>query len=123
MEATLARTGSFPAGFLGDGLVAVPLNAESVSVLLGGLAAIAFDWVPGLSGWFDGLSKSRKQQLILVVLAGLVGGVAFAGCRGWFDTGFACQPSSLPDLLRVLLAAAASNQAIHLLTKPSAGQG
>lgn len=123
MEATLIRTGGIPTQWPGGGLVPLPLTAETVSVLLGGLAALAFDWFPGLAGWFHGLAINRKKQIITLSLLGIVGAVTFGGCKGLFDTGFACQPGSLPEIIRMLLVAAASNQATHLLTKPSTGQG
>ncbi len=103
---------------VGSGLFNLALTPETLSMLLGGLLAVAFDWFPGLAPWFDGLSKLRKQQLMLVLL-GLVAGLVFTGsCYDWFKTGLACSVDSLPVLLQYVLAAAGVNQAVHLLTKP-----
>ncbi|HEY3310567.1 MAG TPA: hypothetical protein VGK00_02900 [Anaerolineales bacterium] len=103
------------------GLFHLALTPESLSMLLGGLLALLFDWFPGLAPWFDRLSRLKKQQL-MVVLLGLVAAGIFAGsCRGWFDTGLTCERASLPLLVEYILTAAAVNQAVHLLAKPAAG--
>jgi hypothetical protein len=103
------------------GLFHLALTPENLSMLLGGLLALLFDWFPGLAPWFDRLSRLKKQQL-MVILLGLVAAGIFAGsCRGWFDTGLVCERASLPLLVEYILTAAAANQAVHLLAKPAAG--
>ncbi|HEY3312017.1 MAG TPA: hypothetical protein VGK00_10290 [Anaerolineales bacterium] len=94
------------------------LSPESLSMLLAGLLAVLFDWFPGLAPWFGRLSKLKKQQ-VMIGLLGLVVAVVFWGaCRGWFETGLACERESIPLLVEYVLAAAGANQAVHLLTKP-----
>lgn len=109
------------ASLVQEGLIPVPLTVESISVLLGSLAALAFDRFPGLNTWFNDQTADHKRQLVMAALALLVGAVAFGGCNGLLETGFRCQPNALPDLIRILLLAAASNQATHLLAKPASG--
>ena len=100
------------------GLFKLALTPESLTVLLSGLLAILFDWLPGLATRFDSLSKLKKQQVMIVLLS-LVVALVFAGsCRGLFETGLICSPESLPQLLEYILTAAGVNQAVHLLTKP-----
>jgi len=100
------------------GLFKLTLTPESLTVLLSGLLAILFDWFPGLATRFDSLSKLKKQQVMIVLLTGIVGFVFAGSCRGLFETGLACSPQSLPQLLEYILTAAGVNQAVHLLTKP-----
>ena len=121
---TAAGMGAFPvlvnAGLPGLSWAGfnLALTPEMLNILLAGLLAVCFDWFPGLAPRFDGLSKIKKQQLMLLLL-GLVAGTAFAGsCYGWFESGLACSKQSLPLLLQYVLTAAGVNQAVHLLTKP-----
>ena len=111
-------------GPLGDGqpgLFNLALTPEALSILLAGLLAILFDWFPGLAAWFDGLSRLKKQQVMLGLLGLVVAGVFAGSCLGWFETGLACARQSLPTLLEYILIAAGANQAVHLLTKPVRG--
>ena len=100
------------------GLFKLALTPESLTALLSGLLAILFDWFPGLAPRFDSLSKLKKQQVMILLLTGVVGLVFAGSCGGLFEIGLACSPESLPQLLEYILMAAAANQAVHLLTKP-----
>jgi hypothetical protein len=95
------------------------LTPELLAMLLAGLLAVAFDWFPGLAPWFGGLSRLKKQQLVLALLGLIAGGVMAGSCQGWLETGLACGVQALPRLLEIILAAASVNQAVHLLARPA----
>lgn len=94
------------------------LTPETLVTLLAGLLAILFDWFPGLAPWFDGLSAVHKRQVMAGLLAVLGVGLFAGSCWGWFESGLACAPEHLPELLQVILVAVGVNQAAHLLAKP-----
>lgn len=109
----------WPGAIAADGLFNLALTPETLSVLLSGLLAVLFDWCPGLAPWFGGLSRLKKQQVMIALLLALVAGVFAGSCYGLFETGLACARQSLPQLLEYVLAAAGANQAVHLLARPS----
>ncbi len=107
-----------PVNTVPAGLFPLLLSPESLTLMLGGLLAVLFDWFPGLAPWYDALSRLKKQQLMIFLL-GLMGSAVFAGtCWGWFESGLLCSRQSLPLLLQYVLGAAGVNQAVHLLSKP-----
>lgn len=93
------------------------VTPEFLAFLLAGLAAIVFDWFPGLAAWFDGLSVLKKKQLMAAVLALIVASMYGLGCAGVLT--LACTKQQIVDLVPVWLIAAGINQGIHQLTKPS----
>ena len=110
--------------YLGNnGAVPLPLTAENAVMLLAAAMALAFDHIPALKARFEQLPAAGKQRTMTELLALLVILAALGGCMGWVNTGFACTQYDLPRLLQVFLAAAASNQAAHLLGKTTAVNG
>jgi len=90
-----------------------------VSIVAAFLAA-AFDWAPKLAPWYDGLSGLKKQQLmgglLLVTVAVIYGGICV---RLFFSPVYACEQTSLAELVKVAFLAIAANQTVHNLTKPA----
>jgi len=101
-----------------DGLFKVVVTPESLTIIFAGLLALAFDWFPRLSTWYDTLSPLKKVQLMIACLIGVTGAVFAGSCYGLFDTGLACSKETLPVLLEYILIAAGVNQGVHSLTKP-----
>jgi hypothetical protein len=100
-------------------LLRLAVTPELLAMLLAGVLAVAFDWFPGLAPWFAGLSRLKKQQLVLALLGLIAGGVLAGSCQGWLETGLVCGVEALPRLLEIILAAASVNQAVHLLARPA----
>jgi hypothetical protein len=103
------------------GLFKLSITPQTLTVILSGLLALLFDWFPRLAPWYEGLSRLKKQQLMLGLLALIVAAVFGGSCYGLFSSGLACSRESLPELLQIILSAAAANQAAHLLTRPQSG--
>ena len=102
-----------------NGATLLPLTAENMAMLLAAGLALAFEYVPSLRQRFGQLAAASKRRVMAELLALLVCAVALGNCMGWVNSGLACNPNDLPRLAQVFLAAAASNQATHLLTKIS----
>lgn len=94
------------------------MNADSLGALLGVVLSLAFSYVPGLNGWFDGLEKSAKQAWVGVFLVLIAGGVFAASCAGLADYGVACTKEGALGFIQVLIAALVANQSTYLITKP-----
>jgi hypothetical protein len=95
------------------------VTPQTVLVLIGGFLALAFDYLPGLATWFDGLTVTNKRfvMLGLVVLAAVV--LYIGTCQAWFQTTLTCEPRSLVNLLYGLVLAIAANFGFHKATKPT----
>ena len=94
------------------------VTPELMAFVFSGLAAILFDWFPGLSVWYDRLSELKKRQVmgtvLVVILAVIYGGV----CTNVFVSQIGCDKPGLAVLVQVLLVSLGINQSVHLLTKP-----
>ena len=92
------------------------MTPEQIAILAGAFLAILFEYLPGLSGWYDPLSPQQKR-LFMLGLMSVVTAVAFGlSCAGLFAV-FACTWLGAWDALLALVAAVAANQGVHLLTK------
>jgi hypothetical protein len=95
------------------------VTPDLLAYLLAGLAAILFDWFPGLSVWYGGLSELKKRQLMAALLLGIVLAIFSAGCAGVLSAGFGCDRSGFAALVQIYLIATGVNQGAHALFKPS----
>ena len=95
------------------------VTPELLAYLLSGLAAILFDWFPGLSAWYTTLSELKKRQLMAALLLGIVLAIFAAGCAGVLSAGFGCERSGFAALVQIYLIATGVNQGAHALFKPS----
>ncbi len=94
------------------------VTPDLLAYIFAGLAAVLFDWFPGLSTWYGNLSELKKRQVmgaVLVVVLGIIyGGV----CVKVFTSQISCDATGLAALVQVLLISLGINQGVHLLTKP-----
>ncbi len=98
----------------------ITVTPDFLLIIFAALLAVVFDWFPGLSPWYAGLSELKKKQvmigLLLVVAAVVYGGT----CYGVFASNVACSRIGISSLVTTVLIAAGVNQGVHLLTKPAA---
>ena len=84
--------------------------------IAGVLLSVLFEYVPGLSGWYNAL-KDNYQRLIMLGLLILVAGAIFGlNCAGWFGgqvPAVSCDEKGLQELAWLLVVAIASNQSTH----------
>jgi hypothetical protein len=95
------------------------VTPELLAYLLSGLAAILFDWFPGLSAWYGTLGELKKRQLMAALLLGIILAIFSAGCAGVLSAGFGCDRSGFAALIQIYLIATGINQGAHALFKPS----
>ena len=95
------------------------ITPELLAYLLAGLAAILFDWFPGLSAWYGSLSELKKRQVMAALLLGIILAIFAAGCYSVLAAGFGCDRSGFAALIQIYLIATGINQGAHALFKPS----
>lgn len=82
----------------------------------GVVLSVLFEYVPGLSEWYNKL-KDNSQRLIMLGLLVLTAAVIFGlNCAGWFGgkiPAVSCSDKGLQDLIWLLVVAVAANQGTH----------
>ena len=87
------------------------------AVIAAALLSIVLEWVPGVAGWFAGLTPARRAGINALLVA-LISVVAVLGnCYWWGDVCPASVWGAVGDILIVALLAAAGNQAVHAMTR------
>ena len=88
--------------------------AGIVSVVL----SVLFEYVPGLSTWYNAL-KDNYQRLFMLGLLVIVAGVIFGlNCAGWLTAyipSISCNEKGLQELIWLLVVSIAANQGTHRL--------
>lgn len=92
------------------------MNSEQLSAVVAGALSLAFSYIPGVSAWFDGLTKENKQFVMGVLLVLSAAAVFGLSCAGVLDS-VACTKDGGIGFLSVLLSALFANQSVYLLTK------
>ncbi len=95
------------------------MNWSSVTpaVIAAAVLSVVLEWFPGVSGWWDTLTAAKKTTLNALVVAFISVFVVYGKCRLWGSTCPTEWWSALGEIVVVLLLAAASNQAVHSMTK------
>lgn len=86
----------------------------------GALLSLLFEYVPGLSGWYDAKDETTKRLIMLGAITLVAAGVYGLSC---FNTPWVyveCSTAGLFELLGAVLFAAIGNQVTHKLTKKPA---
>lgn len=94
------------------------LDAVLLAQLAGGLLSLLFTYIPPLFRWYDPLPKETKQAIMGAAIV-VVGLAMFGLACGGIDVGFAvvCTQAGLLGVVKVILAALVTNQAVYLLTR------
>jgi hypothetical protein len=82
-------------------MFALNITPEFLSYILAGAVAILFDWMPGLSAWYDGISELKKKQvmagLLLVIVLAIYGGI----CGQIFSAEFTCDKTGFASMIQL----------------------
>ena len=90
------------------------MEAELIIYLASAALSLAFEYFPGLEGWYNRLAD-KYQQLIMLGLLVLAVGVAYtASCLG-LDSRYVCDQDGLWLAVKDLLSAIAINQGVFKL--------
>jgi pilus assembly protein Flp/PilA len=96
------------------------ITPELLGMIVGVILALAFDWFPVLSPWFDTLSELKKRQLMGVLLFVTVLVIYGGLCIKLFSSAtFACTQVSLAELIKAAFLIVMTNYTFHKFTKPS----
>ena len=94
------------------------VTPDIVLVVVVAALSLYFDYFPGVSKKFDGLSTEYKR-LITVGLAILGGVASFLGeCLGYFSTNLVCDFTGAWELFYGIVLAVAVMYGFHKATKP-----
>ena len=96
------------------------LTPELVVGIVAAVLAFVFDYFPVLADWYNGLDETNKKRYMFVFLFVTVAAIFAGDCFGVFITYLVCTVMGLVDVVKLLLAAVAINQGVHMLFKPSA---
>jgi hypothetical protein len=86
-------------------------------MLAGAILSLLFEYVPGLSGWYEGQTGTTKRLVMLGAIVVVAAAVYGLSC---FNTPWIyveCSTAGLFDLLLAIVAAITANQGVYLLTK------
>jgi len=93
------------------------ITPEIIVGVSAGLLAVLFEYVPGLSPWYDKLSAEYKRLLMLGLLVVVALGVFGLDCGGLLDTSVSCDSAGALQLLWIIGVAIGINQGVHLISK------
>jgi hypothetical protein len=99
------------------------MTPELLTSILGAILSLLASYFPGFSGWYGSLDTVKKRLFMaggLLVIAGIIAGIACAGFGSMIGITLTCDLAGGYVLLKAFLAAIAVNQATYQLTKPSA---
>lgn len=90
------------------------MNENLLVMISGVLLSLAFAYVPGLSGWYNGLDAVRKAQVMAGILLLAAGGVFVAACyTPW--VAIECSENGFWELVQLFVSALIANQATYLI--------
>lgn len=91
-----------------------------LATVAGALLSLLFEYVPGLSGWYDTKDETVKRLIMLGAIVAVAAGAYGLSC---FNTPWVyveCSQAGLFELLGAVLFAAVGNQTAHKLAKKPA---
>jgi hypothetical protein len=98
------------------------MSVEVFTAAVAILVSLLFEYVPGLSDWYNKV-PDKFQRLIMLGLMVVVAGVALGfNCAGWFTSyipKISCSQAGVEEMFVLLLTALVSNQTTHLVLKKS----
>lgn len=104
-----------PADSPTNGLAGASLSAENLAAIAGTILSLAFSYIPGLSGWFDGRLPTQKR-LIMAALLLIIAGAAFGLACAQIVTAVTCDRPGAVGLVQTVIAALVANQAAFLIS-------
>lgn len=92
------------------------MTVELISALAGILISLAFEFIPGVEGWYNGLPKQYKRLFMVGALALVVGGAFGLSCANLLAL-FPCTGAGAWLAVQAFVAALVANQSVHLVLK------
>ena len=91
------------------------MNAFAPGAVLGVVVSLLFEYVPGLSGWYNGLKDEYQQLFMLGVLALVVGGAFGLSCADW-EYFYTCDQLGAKDAIYAFVGALVGSQGAYLIS-------
>lgn len=91
------------------------MTPEQISAIAGVILSLAFEFIPGLSDWYNAQEDTSQRLIMLLALLFTVAGAFGLSCAGQLDT-FTCDAAGGWDALAAFVAALVANQATYLIT-------
>ncbi len=76
------------------------------------MLSLLFKYVPGLSGWYEGVASEHKELIMLGLMVAVVGGAFALSCVGWLSV-YECTEMGARDAVFALVGAVAGNQGAY----------
>ena len=96
------------------------LSAETISAIAGAALSLLFAYLPGLSGWFTGLTGDYKRLVMagsLLLTCGVILGLSCASLLNWVT----CDQSGIVKMVTLFVSALIGNQTAYtfVVNKPT----
>jgi len=96
------------------------MTAENLAAICGVVLSLVFNYVPGISGKWGVLMPEYKRLIMLIMLVVVAGVVFGLACSGWgadFGVTVVCGKAGFVGLLQALIYAVMANQTAYQITK------
>ena len=97
------------------GILGEFMEANLLASVSGVVLSLAFSYIPGLKGWFDGIKPDYKRLVMLGALLLTAAGTYGLACIGRFS-GISCDMDGIWQLIEAFVFAAVANQSAYALT-------
>ena len=88
------------------------MSPELVSAIAAVLLSVGFEYIPGLSKWYNALPDTSQRLIMLGCLCITVAGAFGLSCAGWLSV-FQCTNAGIRDAVFALILAVAANQGVY----------
>jgi len=92
------------------------MTVETLSSITGIVLSLAFSYVPGLKGWYEGLGGEWKRLVMAGLLLAVACGIYGLSCLALFDVKVTCDTAGALKLVELFILALVSNQAAYLIS-------
>ena len=92
------------------------MSVDLISAIAGILISLAFEFVPGVEGWYGKLSEQYKRLFMVGALFVVVGGAFGLSCANLLAF-FPCTGAGAWLAVQAFIAALVANQSVHLVLK------
>jgi hypothetical protein len=96
------------------------MSVEIFTAVVAIAVSLLFEYVPGLSDWYNKIQDKYQRLLMLGLMVLLAFGALGLNCIGWFTSyipKISCSQAGVEEVFVLLLTALVSNQTAHLVLK------
>ena len=100
-------------------MISIPLDQTTISMIVGAVLSVAFEFQPKLQDWLSGLTKGKKM-LVFAAMSAVFAGVVFAlACYSpiLIVVGLVCDQLGFRELLNLSFIAFAANQLTYAVMR------